>query len=91
MQCTKLSPFGKYYVKHAMILVHILSAISAKEASHPSPVALWQSRLLIMPKNHAAWIPAEGRPLQVGEARYNLPGPKDIIIKSCAVVIDPIE
>ena len=43
------------------------------------------------PQNHAAWLTeAKGR-LQVKEAPYKPPGPTDVVIKSRAVAINPVD
>ncbi|CAK1367935.1 Zinc-binding alcohol dehydrogenase domain-containing protein cipB [Cercospora beticola] len=44
-----------------------------------------------MPDNKAAWIPAPKARLEVQPAPYPTPGPKDIIIKTSHVAINPLE
>ncbi|KAI5362220.1 Putative GroES-like superfamily, alcohol dehydrogenase-like, NAD(P)-binding domain superfamily [Septoria linicola] len=44
-----------------------------------------------MPTNSAAWILAAKAPLEVKEAPYPTAGPKDVIIKTAAVAINPLK
>ena len=44
-----------------------------------------------MRANRAAWIPAANAPLEVKEAPYPTAGPKDVIIKTSFVAINPLE
>ena len=44
-----------------------------------------------MPQNQAAWIPAAGQPLKLDSAEYVSPGSYDIVIKSHAVAINPVD
>ncbi|MFI5844274.1 zinc-binding alcohol dehydrogenase family protein [Catenuloplanes sp. NPDC051500] len=44
-----------------------------------------------MPTNTAAWIPARNRPLEVGPAPYTAPGPDEIVVRTHAVAINPLD
>jgi NADPH:quinone reductase-like Zn-dependent oxidoreductase len=44
-----------------------------------------------MPTNFAAWMPAPKQRLQVKEAPYPVPGPDEIVIKTGAVAVNPID
>lgn len=44
-----------------------------------------------MPQNKAAWLTAKALPLEVGEAPYEAPGPKEIIVQTEAVAMNPVD
>ncbi len=44
-----------------------------------------------MPTNTAAWIPARNRTLEVGPAPYPTPGADQIVIRSHAVAVNPLD
>ena len=43
------------------------------------------------PQNRAAFIPAQGKPLEVRDTTYPKPGGNEIVIKNSAVAINPID
>ena len=48
--------------------------------------------MINMPSNAAAWIlAAKASPLEVKEAPYPAPGPKDIVVQSAAVALNPLD
>ncbi|KAF2768831.1 GroES-like protein [Teratosphaeria nubilosa] len=61
----------------------------------PTPIKLASTPPILdltMPTNKAAWIAApNARPLEVREAPYPSPGPRDIIIQTAAVAINPLD
>ncbi|KAI4728086.1 zinc-binding dehydrogenase [Aureobasidium sp. EXF-10728] len=44
-----------------------------------------------MPKNRAAWVVTQGKPLEVKEAPYTPPGPNEVVVKNAAVAINPVD
>ncbi|CAM6129774.1 unnamed protein product [Calypogeia fissa] len=44
-----------------------------------------------MPSNTAAWQVAQAKPLEVGPAEYTHPAEHEIVVKSCAVAINPVD
>ena len=45
-----------------------------------------------MPQNQAAWIEAaKSSPLKVAEAEYHPPAARELVIRSCAVAINPVD
>lgn len=44
-----------------------------------------------MPTNRAAYVVAQGKPLEVREAPYTTPGPNEVVVKNAAVAINPID
>lgn len=44
-----------------------------------------------MPSNQAAWIDSKGSPLRVGEAPMPSAGPGEVVIRSRAVAINPLD
>lgn len=45
-----------------------------------------------MPINHAAWLNAsKARPLEVRDAPYTSPGANEIVVRNCAVAINPVD
>ncbi|KAI4845430.1 zinc-binding dehydrogenase [Aureobasidium sp. EXF-8845] len=44
-----------------------------------------------MPANRAAYLVAQGKPLEVREAPYTTPGPNQVVVKNAAVAINPVD
>ncbi|KAG4444309.1 hypothetical protein IFR05_000183 [Cadophora sp. M221] len=44
-----------------------------------------------MPTNNAAWLPANGQPLQVKPAPYTPPSSYEVVIKNHAIAINPVD
>lgn len=44
-----------------------------------------------MPTNRAAYVVAQGKPLEVREAPYTAPGPDEVVVKNAAIAINPVD
>jgi len=44
-----------------------------------------------MPKNEAAWVVAQGKPLEVKDAPYTEPAAGEILVKNHAVAVNPVD
>jgi NADPH:quinone reductase-like Zn-dependent oxidoreductase len=44
-----------------------------------------------MPTNRAAYVVAQGKPLEVREAPYTTPGPNEVVVKNAAIAVNPID
>ena len=44
-----------------------------------------------MPKNEAAWMAVKHQPLQVKEAPYTEPGPGEVLVRTHAVAVNPVD
>jgi NADPH:quinone reductase-like Zn-dependent oxidoreductase len=44
-----------------------------------------------MPTNRAAYVVAQGKPLEVRDAPYTTPGPNEVVVRNAAVAINPVD